>query len=284
MSTEMDDEELMFEEGGETPPASAQSEQPAAGAAEAAAAEPAAEESAPLPRPETVPAENAAAGVAGQPAEQAATKKRSLTGMLVAAGFGICILTSTVSAVQSWRAAGLAAEAAGGDGKKLAARLSNMEKLLLQQRDALDDLTTRPAALAAAAAPDGNQINALAAAVRANQETADRLPSVIMAQVDARLQHTGKPPAPATSRPAAARPGTPKQTPAKSAGGPKPWRSATAARPVAKAAPTATPASAATAKSGAIDQLQSSQQAMQKKLDELEARTARPAGEAIRYP
>src|SRR3546814_10181222 len=103
--------------------------------------------------------------------------------MAVAAGFALCIIASAVSAIQSWRAA---ATAQHSDTRALAARLNNIEKLLERQRDAIDLLAARTDARPAANGSD--QINALAAAVRANQEISERLPSVIMRQVAGRSE------------------------------------------------------------------------------------------------
>src|SRR3546814_1958016 len=70
----------------------------------------------------------------------------------------------------------------------LAARLNKIEKLLEQQRNALDALSANPSSpVSSAGSADESQINALAAAVRANQEMNERLPSGVMRQVDARL-------------------------------------------------------------------------------------------------
>src|SRR3546814_17814836 len=67
-------------------------------------------------------------------------KKRSNVGMAVAAGFAICIVASVTSAVQASRAASAANGSAASSPDALAARLNKIEKLLEQQRNALDAL------------------------------------------------------------------------------------------------------------------------------------------------
>src|SRR3546814_1976173 len=84
----------------------------------------------------------------------------------------------------------------------LAARLNKIEKLLEQQRNALDALSANPASpVSSAGSADESQVNALAAAVRANQEMNERLPSVVMRQVDARLARVERSAPRAVARP-----------------------------------------------------------------------------------
>src|SRR3546814_20758891 len=70
---------------------------------------------------------------------------------------------------------------------------------------------------------DLSQINALAAAVRANQEMNERLPSVVMRQVDARLARVERSAPRAVARPyrKAGTP-SPKPSPTTTAEGPRP--------------------------------------------------------------
>lgn len=263
MSTEIDDEELSFddmnlEEMMATPVTTAKPEATPAPEADARpetpAKEPAKEEAAPVSETKGTPAAEA------QPAPATPAKKRSLTGMAVAAGFVVCILTSTISAVQSWRAVSMVAEkSAAADSESLEARLNNIQKLLEQQRNALDRIATRSAASAGPA--DVSQINALATAVRANQEMSERLPSMIMQQVDSRLARVE-----ARSRPVVRAAAKTSQSSA-----PKPK----VVKAVAKAP----------VRNDALVEIKASQQAMQKRIEELNAQVnKRPAGEAIRYP
>ncbi len=180
MNTEIDDEELTFGEGS-----------PVDTAAEIkdVAAEPApeAEATAAAAKPPAKPPAEPAAPAAQTPAEEISPspKKRSRTGMAVAAGFAICIVASITSAVQAWRVASLVAHTQiDAPDSALTARLNNIQKLLEQQRDALDGLSARPDAEMAG---DNGQIAALASAVRANQEMNERLPSMVMQQVNTRL-------------------------------------------------------------------------------------------------
>lgn len=235
MTTEPDDdEELMFDQ----PP------QPEPEPAEPPSPEPKA--AAETPKADPSPAAQAEAPVAAP--------KRSKTGVMVAAGFAVCILASVTSAVMAWRAASLVAAAnEGTSAKATAAKLDYLQRMMEQQRDTLDGMSTKPAT-AAAAAPSGGegQLNALAAAVRANQEMNERLPSIIMKQVDTRL---------AGARAVAPRPA--KVKPARLAkASPKPKlkpavKTAAASKPIAPLLlqPIAAPAA-----------------------------PKRPAGEAIRYP
>lgn len=250
MNNEIDDE-LSFEVDAilETDKAEAPAASANAGAATATPATP-------IPAEPVEPVEPAKPDTA--PAPQA---KRSRTGMAVAAGFAVCILASSVSAVQAWRAASMAShnneDAAT---KALEARLNGIQKMLEQQRNTLDELSARPAA---AASGDSSQINALATAMRANQEMNERLPSLIMQQVDSRLarvEATNR-----AARQAAARPAS--RPAAKTANASKP-RPVT--RPVTKtAAASARPATPL----------------VTKQADELAQQPIRrPAGEAIRYP
>lgn len=171
MTIDMDDEELTFDEAA---PAEAEPAPAADGPAPTPEAPKAAEPQS-VPQVETAP-----------PPE----KKRSRTGMAVAAGFALCILASVTSAVQAWRAASIAAASSeGASSRNLAARLNSIEKILEQQRDSIDALSANPNA-PIAADKDSEQLNALAAAVRANQEMNERLPSTIMQQVDNRLAQT----------------------------------------------------------------------------------------------
>ncbi|MBB4632825.1 hypothetical protein [Sphingosinicella soli] len=216
MATEEDDEELTFDaEAPQAQPAppKAQAETPATDPKPEASAAPAAE---------SKPAE---------PAEPAApaSRKPSRSGMAIAACLGVCVLTSTLAAVQSWRAASIAAEASSaGSTKDVIAKLNALQTLMEQQRDAIDELSTRPG-LAAAASPQSvdGQINALAAAVKANQQMTEQLPSVVMKQVNARLARTEprRAAAPANARPQAARPAVQRSTAPK-----RPERTAEAAK------------------------------------------------------
>lgn len=219
MATEDDDEELTFDAEqpqAEKPKVEPQPE-PAPAEAEAPAPEPAPTAA---PDAEAKPAESAAA---------APSRKPSRSGMAIAACLGICVITSTLAAVQSWRAASLAA-AAGGSGstKDVIAKLNALQTLMEQQRDAIDELATRPGLAAASASPQSldGQINALAAAVKANQQMAEQLPSVVMKQVDdrlARVETRRAAPAPAprpqpqAARPAVQRSTAPKRAPEQTA-------------------------------------------------------------------
>lgn len=217
MATEDDDEELTFDAEqpqAEKPKAEPQPE-PAPAEAEAVAETPAAEP-APTPAAEAEPAEPAAAP----------SRKPSRSGMAIAACLGICVITSTLAAVQSWRAASLAAAAGGGSTKDVIAKLNALQTLMEQQRDAIDELATRPGLAAASASPQSldGQINALAAAVKANQQMAEQLPSVVMKQVDARLARVETrraaptpSPRPQAARPAVQRSAVPKRAPEQTA-------------------------------------------------------------------
>lgn len=186
MATEDDDEELTFdaeEPQAAKPKVEPQPEpqpEPAPAKAEAEA-----------PAPEPAPTPAAAPAAEAKPAEAAApSRKPSRSGMAIAACLGVCVLTSTIAAVQSWRAASIAADASSaGSTKDVIAKLNALQTLMEQQRDAIDELSTRPGLAAASASPQSvdGQINALAAAVKANQQMAEQLPSVVMKQVDARL-------------------------------------------------------------------------------------------------
>lgn len=219
MATEDDDEELTFDAEqpqAEKPKVEPQPEPaPAKAEAEAPAPEPA---PAAAPDAEAKPAESAAA---------APSRKPSRSGMAIAACLGICVITSTLAAVQSWRAASLAA-AAGGSGstKDVIAKLNALQTLMEQQRDAIDELATRPGLAAASASPQSldGQINALAAAVKANQQMAEQLPSVVMKQVDDRLARVetrraapAPGPRPQAARPAVQRSAAPKRAPEQTA-------------------------------------------------------------------
>src|SRR3546814_1253094 len=115
----------------------------------------------------------------------------------------------------------------------LAARLNKIEKLLEQQRNALDALSANPASpVSSAGSADESQINALAAAVRANQEMNERLPSVAMRQVDARLARVERSAPRAVARPYR-KAGTPS---------PKPRAKPAAAAPAPAPPPAASPA------------------------------------------
>lgn len=222
MATEDDDEELTFDAEqpqAEKPKAEPQPE-PAPAEAEAVAETPAAEP-APTPAAEAKPTE-------AEPAEPAAapSRKPSRSGMAIAACLGICVITSTLAAVQSWRAASLAAAAGGGSTKDVIAKLNALQTLMEQQRDAIDELATRPGLAAASASPQSldGQINALAAAVKANQQMAEQLPSVVMKQVDARLARVetrraapAPSPRPQAARPAVQRSTAPKRAPEQTA-------------------------------------------------------------------
>lgn len=256
MSTEIDDEELSFddmnlEEMMATPEKTAKPEAAPAPEADVKPAAPAKEETAPV-------SEAKDAGAAE--AQPATGKKRSLTGMAVAAGFVVCIATSTISAIQSWRAVSMVADSSTKmNAQQLEAKLNSIQKLLEQQRNAMDRIETRSAASAGPA--DVSQINALATAVRANQEMSERLPSMIMQQVDSRLARVE-----ARSRPVvrtAAKTGT--------STAPKPRSAKAAAK--------------APVRNDALVEIKASQQAMQRRIEELNAQVnKRPAGEAIRYP
>lgn len=183
MATEDDDEELTFDaEEAPKPKAEPQPEpQPEAEPAKAEA-----------PAPEPAPAPAAAPAAEPKSAEPAAppSRKPSRSGMAIAACLGVCVLTSTIAAVQSWRAASIAADASSaGSTKDVIAKLNALQTLMEQQRDAIDELSTRPSLAAASSSPQSvdGQINALAAAVRANQQMTEQLPSVVMKQVNARL-------------------------------------------------------------------------------------------------
>lgn len=227
MATEDDDEELTFDaeapQAAKPKAAEPQPEPaPAKAQAEAPAPEPAAE-----PAPEPAPAPTAAPAAEAKPAEAAPpSRKPSRSGMAIAACLGVCVLTSTIAAVQSWRAASIAADASSaGSTKDVIAKLNALQTLMEQQRDAIDELSTRPGLAAASASPQSvdGQINALAAAVKANQQMAEQLPSVVMKQVDARLARAEpRRAAPASTRPQAARPAAqrsaaPKRAPERSA-------------------------------------------------------------------
>lgn len=218
VATEDDDEELTFDTA-EAP--SAKADKPAD---EAVKPEPAAAPEAKPVATETPTPAPAATEAKPAEAAPAPSRKPSRSGMAIAACLGVCVITSTVSAVQSWRAAGLAADAASsGSTKDVIAKLNAVQSLLEQQRDAIDELATRPALAAASASPQSidGQINALAAAVKANQEIAERLPSVVMKQVDSRLARVeAKRPAPTTrtaARPAAQRKVAAKRAPERTA-------------------------------------------------------------------
>jgi ribonuclease E len=228
VATEDDDEELTFDaeapQAAKPKAAEPQPEPtPAKAEAEAPAPEPAAEAT-----PKPTPAPAAAPTAEAKPAEAAApSRKPSRSGMAIAACLGVCVLTSTIAAVQSWRAASIAADASSaGSTKDVIAKLNALQTLMEQQRDAIDELSTRPGLAAASASPQSvdGQINALAAAVKANQQMAEQLPSVVMKQVDARLARAEPrraAPAPSTrppaARPAAQRSAAPKRAPERSA-------------------------------------------------------------------
>lgn len=222
MATEDDDEELTFD---------AEAPQPAKPKAEAQPEPEAAKAEAEAPAPEPAPATTAAPAEA-KAAEPAAapSRKPSRSGMAIAACLGVCVLTSTIAAVQSWRAASIAADASSaGSTKDVIAKLNALQSLMEQQRDAIDELSTRPGLAAASASPQSvdGQINALAAAVKANQQMAEQLPSVVMKQVDARLARAEpRRAAPASTRPQATRPAAPRSATPKRA----PERSAEAAK------------------------------------------------------
>ena len=177
----------------------------------------------PQPEPaETPPPESVAAAEtpkadpspAAQPEAPVAAPKRSRTGMMVAAGFAVCILASVTSAVMAWRAASLVSAAnEGTSAKATAAKLDYLQRMMEQQRDALDGLSARPGGTMAATAPGGGegQLNALAAAVRANQEMNERLPAMIMRQVDNRLDGA-RPAARPAAKPAKLAKASPKPT------------------------------------------------------------------------
>ncbi|MFD0847387.1 hypothetical protein [Sphingosinicella xenopeptidilytica] len=231
MATEDDDEELTFDaeapQAAKPKAAEPQPEPaPTKAEAEAPAPEPAAE-----PAPEPAPAPTAAPAAEAKPAEAAPpSRKPSRSGMAIAACLGVCVLTSTIAAVQSWRAASIAADASSaGSTKDVIAKLNALQTLMEQQRDAIDELSTRPGLAAASASPQSvdGQINALAAAVKANQQMAEQLPSVVMKQVDARLARAEpRRAAPASTRPQAVRPAAQRSAAAKRA----PERSAEAAK------------------------------------------------------
>jgi hypothetical protein len=218
-----DDEELTFD--AEEPQAAKPKVEPQP---EPAPAEVEAED----PAPEPTPTPAAAPAAEAKPAEAAAppSRKPSRSGMAIAACLGVCVLTSTIAAVQSWRAASIAADASSaGSTKDVIAKLNALQTLMEQQRDAIDELSTRPGLTAASASPQSvdGQINALAAAVKANQQMAEQLPSVVMKQVDARLARVEpRRAAPASARPQAARPAVQRSTAPKRA----PVRSTEAAR------------------------------------------------------
>lgn len=227
MATEDDDEELTFDaeapQAAKPKAAEPQPEPaPAKAEAEAPAPEPAAE-----PAPEPAPTPTATPTAEAKSAEAAApSRKPSRSGMAIAACLGVCVLTSTIAAVQSWRAASIAADASSaGSTKDVIAKLNALQTLMEQQRDAIDELSTRPGLAAASASPQSvdGQINALAAAVKANQQMAEQLPSVVMKQVDARLARAEpRRAAPASTRPQAVRPAAqrsaaPKRAPERSA-------------------------------------------------------------------
>ncbi|WP_374594877.1 hypothetical protein [Sphingosinicella sp.] len=219
MATEDDDEELTFD--AEAP----QAAKPKAAEPQPEPAPAKAEAEAPEPEPKPAPAAPPPADA--KPAEAAApSRKPSRSGMAIAACLGVCVLTSTIAAVQSWRAASIAADASSaGSTKDVIAKLNALQSLMEQQRDAIDELSTRPGLAAASASPQSvdGQINALAAAVKANQQMAEQLPSVVMKQVDARLARAEpRRAAPASTRPQATRPAaqrsaTPKRAPERSA-------------------------------------------------------------------
>lgn len=219
MATEDDDEELTFD--AEAP----QAAKPKAAEPQPEPAPAKAEAEAPEPEPKPAPAAPPPADA--KPAEAAApSRKPSRSGMAIAACLGVCVLTSTIAAVQSWRAASIAADASSaGSTKDVIAKLNALQTLMEQQRDAIDELSTRPGLAAASASPQSvdGQINALAAAVKANQQMAEQLPSVVMKQVDARLARAEpRRAAPASTRPQATRPAaqrsaTPKRAPERSA-------------------------------------------------------------------
>lgn len=251
-----DDDELSFAEDVRTD-ASTESRDDVAEPAAAPVPEPspeapAAEAPAAPPKPEAKAADE------GEQAAAPAAHKRSRTGMAVAAGFAICIIASVTSAVQVWRVASMVAHgSAGKSDTALEAKLNNIEKLLEQQRNALDGLAT-PAAVVAPAG-DGDQINALAAAVRANQEMTERLPAMIMQNVDAKLagaRHVAKTESHAT------RPVSTKKAVAK-----KP----AAVAKVEKKSVTATATATAALPLKAVQPISAEP-------------PKRPAGEAIRYP
>lgn len=218
MATEDDDEELTFD--AEAP----QAAKPKAAEPQPEPAPAKAEAEAPAPEPTAAPA---APPADAKPAEAAApSRKPSRSGMAIAACLGVCVLTSTIAAVQSWRAASIAADASSaGSTKDVIAKLNALQSLMEQQRDAIDELSTRPGLAAASASPQSvdGQINALAAAVKANQQMAEQLPSVVMKQVDARLARAEpRRAAPASTRPQATRPAAqrsaaPKRAPERSA-------------------------------------------------------------------
>ena len=219
MATEDDDEELTFD--AEAP----QAAKPKAAEPQPEPAPAKAEAEAPEPEPKPAPAAPPPADA--KPAEAAApSRKPSRSGMAIAACLGVCVLTSTIAAVQSWRAASIAADASSaGSTKDVIAKLNALQTLMEQQRDAIDELSTRPGLAAASASPQSvdGQINALAAAVKANQQMAEQLPSVVMKQVDARLARAEPRRAAPTStrpqatRPAAQRSAAPKRAPERSA-------------------------------------------------------------------
>lgn len=219
MATEDDDEELTFD--AEAP----QAAKPKAAEPQPEPAPAKAEAEAPEPEPKPAPAAPPPADA--KPAEAAApSRKPSRSGMAIAACLGVCVLTSTIAAVQSWRAASIAADASSaGSTKDVIAKLNALQSLMEQQRDAIDELSTRPGLAAASASPQSvdGQINALAAAVKANQQMAEQLPSVVMKQVDARLARAEpRRAAPASTRPQATRPAAqrsaaPKRAPERSA-------------------------------------------------------------------
>ena len=231
MATEDDDEELTFdaeEPQAAKPKAEPQPEpEPAKTEAEAPTPEPK-----PEPQAEPAPQPAAAPAVEAKSAEAAVapSRKPSRSGMAIAACLGVCVLTSTIAAVQSWRAASIAADASSaGSTKDVLAKLNALQTLMEQQRDAIDELSTRPGLATASASPQSvdGQINALAAALKANQQMTEQLPSVVMKQVDARLARVEpRRAAPASARPQAARPAVQRSTAPKRA----PVRSTEAAR------------------------------------------------------
>lgn len=228
MATEDDDEELTFD--ADEPQAAKPKAEPEPAKAEAEAPTP---EPKPEPKAEPAPQQPAAAPAAEAKSAEAAvapSRKPSRSGMAIAACLGVCVLTSTIAAVQSWRAASIAADASSaGSTKDVIAKLNALQTLMEQQRDAIDELSTRPGLAVASASPQSvdGQINALAAALKANQQMTEQLPSVVMKQVDARLARVEpRRAAPTSARPQAARPAVQRNTAPKRA----PVRSAEAAR------------------------------------------------------
>lgn len=191
-----DDEELTFDAEAQAEPEKVQAPEPRP-ESEAPEAQPQAQAQAQPEAPAPAPSQDEA-NAADVTAE--AKPRRSKTGMLVAAGFAVCILASVTSAVMAWRAASLVAEAnENASGKKLAAKLDYLQRLAEQQRDTLDGLSAKPGPATAAASGGDGQLNALAAAVRANQEMNERLPAIIMRQVDGRLAGARAVPKPAAA-------------------------------------------------------------------------------------